>query len=578
MRRRGCNRVPRPHVAPVGLSRGHRRGTNPHHRVSRGPFCHREWEPRLRRLRSLELQPHPARGWSRSERRAHAGVRGRRAHPRDGRADGPIVSGLRRPRHPAAARVHERIRIGPRCERVDFGDGHPGTRDRHTANRNPVRRNHVSDAGPRAGPRRHRLLPDHRLRPGGPGPTRARAESRAHRGVPGRGPLQFGHIFPADPLRRSAGRGPHRHPSVGGRRGHAADAGRIGFGHVPHPVRPDRGHQSLPVGDPDHPGRGHLGRLVLSGLGALRTRPPRRPSPREERMRTLQHASERGSDSRRRSYVLVLSVIGVLAASFSASTAKAVAPALSILSPTDGTIVPGGNPVMVRFAISNFTMVQPGRAGQVGNPNEGHARAYLDGQGVRLVTDPEPFSLSLPSGPHTIRMQLFADNGTPLSPDVSASVRVIATQGPAAGVPEIKILSPTPLEATGHGIYVSYRISNFTLVEPPGQPNAPNEGHLQLLVEGIVVMEVVQYDPVLLVSLPDGDLTIGARLVNNDGSEVTPSAAASVAIHVAASSAVSLPLVSNGGIALLLAFILVVLVLRRRKAARGNEKLHVEEP
>jgi len=223
-------------------------------------------------------------------------------------------------------------------------------------------------------------------------------------------------------------------------------------------------------------------------------------------------------------------------------------------------------------------MVQPGRAGPIGGPNEGHARAFLDGHLVRLVTDLEPFSLFVPSGPHTLRMQLFADDGTPLSPDVSASVGITATQGPAAGVPGIEILSPTPLEATGHGIYVSYRISNFTLVEPHGQPNAPNEGHLQLLVEGIVVMEVVQYDPVLLVSLPDGDITIGARLVNNDGSELTPSAAASVAIHVAASSAVSLPLVSNGGIALLLAFILVVLILRRRQAARGSDNLRVEKP
>ncbi len=255
-------------------------------------------------------------------------------------------------------------------------------------------------------------------------------------------------------------------------------------------------------------------------------------------MRTLQHSSERGSDSRRRSCVLVLSLIGVLAASFSASTAKAAAPTLTILSPSDGALVPGGDPVVVRFAVSDFTMVQPGRAGQIGGPNEGHALAYLDGQVVRLVTDLEPFSLFVPSGPHTIRMQLFADNGTPLSPDVSA----------------------------------------FTLVEPHGQPNAPNEGHLQLLVEGIVVMEVVQYDPVLLVSLPDGDITIAARLVNNDGSELTPSAAASVAIHVAASSAVSLPLVSNGGIALLLAFILVVLILRRRQAARANDKLRVEKP
>jgi len=50
-----------------------------------------------------------------------------------------------------------------------------------------------------------------------------------------------------------------------------------------------------------------------------------------------------------------------------------------------------------------------------------------------------------------------------------------------------------------------------------------------------------------------------------------------VPIHVIASSSVTLPLVSNGGIALLLAFVLIVLILRRRKAGarqsnagRGN--------
>ena len=144
---------------------------------------------------------------------------------------------------------------------------------------------------------------------------------------------------------------------------------------------------------------------------------------------------------------------------------------------------------------------------------------------------------------------------------MSASVRVVATRGPGGGIPRIQILSPTPLEATGHGIYVSYRIENFTLVEPRGQPNALNEGHVQLLVESHVVMEVVQHEPVLLVSLPEGDITIEARLVNNDNTPLNPDASSSVPIHVVASSAVSLPLVSNGGVALLLAFILVVLVL-----------------
>jgi len=193
---------------------------------------------------------------------------------------------------------------------------------------------------------------------------------------------------------------------------------------------------------------------------------------------------------------------------------------------------------------------------------------FLDAQYVRLLTAVEPFTLPLTSGAHAIRIQLVADNGTPLSPDVSASVSVVATHGPGGGIPRIQVLSPTRDEATGHGIYVSYRIENFTLVEPRGQPNAPSEGHVQLLVGTDVVMEVIQYEPVLLVSLPEGDITIGARLVNNDDTVLAnPSASATVAIHVVASSSVSLPLVSNGGIALLLAFILVVLILRRRRLA-----------
>jgi len=270
--------------------------------------------------------------------------------------------------------------------------------------------------------------------------------------------------------------------------------------------------------------------------------------------------------ARRCSIPLALFAFAILlVVSISSSPAAAVAPSLTIVSPTEGAVIANGTPVLVQFQVSNFAFVQPGRVGQIGSPNEGHANVFLDAQLVRLLTDVEPFSLSLISGPHTIQIQLVADNGTTLNPDVSASVRVVTTLGPGGGVPRITILSPTRLESTGHGIYVSYRIENFTLVEPRGQPNAPGEGHVQLLVEGVVVMEVIQYEPVLLVSLPEGDVTISARLVNNDNTTLTPDARADVPIHVVASSSVSLPLVSNGGVALLLAFILVVLILRRRK-------------
>lgn len=154
----------------------------------------------------------------------------------------------------------------------------------------------------------------------------------------------------------------------------------------------------------------------------------------------------------------------------------------------------------------------------------------------------------------------------------SVVVQAIAGLGPIGTVPQITIVSPKSGDRTGHGIEVSYRIANFTLVEPVGQPNAPNGGHVQLLVNDRVVMEVSQYEPVLVVSLPEGDITITARLVNNDGSPLNPDASSTIPIYVVASSAVTLPLVSNGGIALLLAFMLVVLILRRRKAAARNAK------
>jgi len=337
---------------------------------------------------------------------------------------------------------------------------------------------------------------------------------------------------------------------------------------VPDPVCAYRRHQPVSPDHANHPGGRDRLRVVLPRLGPRPARDALGPSREEERVRPTKPGAMSPVRARRRSIPPALFAFAILlVVSISSSPVAAVAPSLTIVSPTEGAVIANGTPVLVLFQVSNFAFVQPGRVGQIGSPNEGHANLFLDAQLVRLLTDVEPFSLSLTSGPHTIQIQLVADNGTALNPDVSASVRVVATLGPGGGVPRITILSPTPLESTGHGIYVSYRIENFTLVEPRGQPNAPGEGHVQLLVEGVVVMEVIQYEPVLLVSLPEGDITISARLVNNDNTTLTPDARANVPIHVVASSAVSLPLVSNGGVALLLAFILVVLILRRRKVA-----------
>lgn len=272
------------------------------------------------------------------------------------------------------------------------------------------------------------------------------------------------------------------------------------------------------------------------------------------------------------SRVAVGVLLGLLTLGSSGSTLGAGSPTLTIVAPSEGSLVANGTPVIVSFLVSNFLLVQPGRVGQIPTAGEGHANVYLDEQYVRLSTDLQPFALTVTSGPHTIRIQLVGNDGVPLSPDVSASVQFSATQGPAGGVPAIVMVGPSPLEKTGHDVYVTVRISNFTLAVPRGQPNAPGEGRLQILVEGIVVMEVTSTRPILLVALPDGDITITARLVNNDGGPLSPDVSAAVQIHVSGSSYLSMPLILDSGVTLLLAFILVVLILRRRHLAARNAR------
>jgi len=250
---------------------------------------------------------------------------------------------------------------------------------------------------------------------------------------------------------------------------------------------------------------------------------------------------------------------------------------LTIVSPAEGAVFANGTPAIVQFLVTNFALVQPGRVGQVVAPSEGHLLVFVDGVLARLVVQVEPIVLPLTSGPHTIRLQLVGNDGAPLSPDMSTSIRVVATHGPAGAIPTIGIVSPKPDERTGHGVYISFQVSNFALVEPHGQPNAPNEGHLQLLLDGAVMEELVQVEPGFLVSLPDGDHVLTMRLVNNDDSPLTPDVSASSPFHVTASTSATLPLVLNGGVLFLEVFVLIILILRRRKSVARSSIVPKDE-
>jgi hypothetical protein len=275
--------------------------------------------------------------------------------------------------------------------------------------------------------------------------------------------------------------------------------------------------------------------------------------------------------------VALLVLVNLLALSASSPTARAASPTLTIVSPADGAVIANGTPAIVRFLVANFALVQPGRVGQVVAPSEGHLLVFVDGALARLLVQVEPIVLALTSGPHTIRLQLVGNDGAPLSPDVSRSIRVVATHGPAGAIPTIGIVSPKPDERTGHGVYISFNVSNFALVEPHGQANAPNEGHLQLLLDGAVMEELVQVEPGFLVSLPDGDHVLTMRLVNNDDTPLTPDVSASSPFHVTASTSATLPLVLNGGVLFLEVFVLIILILRRRKSVARSSIVPKDE-
>lgn len=256
----------------------------------------------------------------------------------------------------------------------------------------------------------------------------------------------------------------------------------------------------------------------------------------------------------------------MLALPFAGQSASAAGPSLAIVSPANNSVIGNGSPVIVTFSVSNFVLVQPGRVGQVANPSEGHVNVTVDGQLVRLMTQIEPIVLQLDSGSHPIVLQLRNSNGSALIPDVRASITVVVTHGPAGGKPELSILFPPSGSSSGHDVYVAVTIRNFTLVDPHGRPNAPNEGHLLVQVGGLYQQELARYEPAFVVDMPDGDNNITVFLVNNDNSKLTPAVSDTTTVHIKTATA-TLPEILNLGLTVVLIWILIVLVRRRRKAS-----------
>ena len=86
---------------------------------------------------------------------------------------------------------------------------------------------------------------------------------------------------------------------------------------------------------------------------------------------------------------------------------------------------------LVSFAVSNFTLVQPGTIGDVNTTttgatahNEGHIHVWVDGVYTTIWTSSNGIPMSLSPGTHTIRLDLVNDLHQEFNPMISASTTV----------------------------------------------------------------------------------------------------------------------------------------------------------
>src|SRR5947209_15356492 len=233
----------------------------------------------------------------------------------------------------------------------------------------------------------------------------------------------------------------------------------------------------------------------------------------------------------------VLVLVGaclVVVLGISAPVVRAAGPTLTIISPADHAVIGNGTPVRVIFVVSDFNLTPPGTGGP--SPTDGHVAVYVDGM-LTMATSQETIELPLSSGTYTILLQLVTDNGTSLNPDVTSSISVTVTQGPAIGTPRIEIsyveiTYPTPGLVLGRDVTISFRITDFALVPPGRGDPVPNEGHVAVFLDGVYYMAVMAFRPIPFSDLVDGEHTVMVRLVDDAGRPLTPDASDSVTFRI----------------------------------------------
>lgn len=119
-------------------------------------------------------------------------------------------------------------------------------------------------------------------------------------------------------------------------------------------------------------------------------------------------------------YLLVTTLILLLALAPVAQPQTIGAPSVAIVSPLNGSMVMGPD-VTLMVTVTNFTLA-PDEIGMLPVPGHGHLHVLLDGLLTAITASGTHTLMGLTPGMHTVRVELHQNNHLPLSPPAEATV------------------------------------------------------------------------------------------------------------------------------------------------------------
>lgn len=147
---------------------------------------------------------------------------------------------------------------------------------------------------------------------------------------------------------------------------------------------------------------------------------------------------------------------------------------------------------------------------------EGHLHLYMDDVWLDRTVALSHVLQNVPAGEHTFEVRLVSNDGYELPVIDRLRVRV------APDRPDALITWPGDGWLLGPTFELTYEAENFSLdATSMGGPNAPDVGHAQVYLDG-VLFEETGANVVPLRGLTVGTHTVRVQLANNDGTAVSP--------------------------------------------------------